>query len=130
MSDIDPQELINDLDDALREAGETVILRRIHGATGLPVEVTLLARLDDFVNTAQLAGDIIEKIQNFILSPTEINLAGWPGVHPNDPTGIDLRIPYTNDELVTHSGRLTVISGKGFYVQDILVRIEGRGRGE
>lgn len=128
MSEINPQELIADLDEGLREAGTSVKLIRYYGENRIPSEVDLQAVLRGY-SANEIAGDIQQTDQMFIISPSEINLAGWPGYHNNEPTAIDLRVPRKNDQILTDRGKLTVQEAEGIYVQEVLVRINGRARG-
>jgi len=128
VSEVNPQELINDLDEGLREAGTSVKLIRLYGEARTPVEVDLKMVLRGYSAT-EIAGDIQQTDQMFIASPTEINLVGWPGYHNNEPSTIDLRIPRKNDQIITDRGKLTVQEAEGIFVQEVLVRINGRARG-
>lgn len=126
--DINPQELIDDLDEGLRNAGEEVKLSRFFGINRIEISVNLQAVIVGY-RANEVAGDIQQTDQRFIISPTKINQAQWPGFHNNETEGRDQRIPRRNDEILTDRGRMTVQEAMGRYVQGILVRIEGRIRG-
>jgi hypothetical protein len=128
MSEINPQELIADLDEGLREAGTSAKLIRLYGEERTQSKVDLNIVLRGY-SAHEIAGDIQQTDQMFIISPTEITNAGWPGYHNNEPDNIDLRIPRKNDQIETSRGKLTVQEAEGINVQGVLVRIQGRVRG-
>jgi hypothetical protein len=128
VSEVNPQELIRDLDNGLAEAGTDVTLVRYYGSTRVPVSVDLKAVLRGY-SAEEISGDIQQTDQMFIISPTEITNASWPGYHNNEPTNIDLRVPRKNDQIITSRGKLTVQEAEGIVIQDVLVRINGRVRG-
>lgn len=121
-------DLIQRLDDALAEAGSDVILRRVFSTALVPYDVTVRARIDGYT-PVELVGEITQQDQRFIISPTQIDAAGWPGYTTGQNPNIDNRIPRKNDVLITARGKLTVQAANGFYIDDALVRIEGRVRG-
>jgi hypothetical protein len=88
--------LIDALDDALRQAGEDVILRRTVGAApnSVSVDVKCRARVTA-VSTQQIEAGIPATQLNVILSPTQINEAQWPGgtIPVLPPFDVDQRIP-------------------------------------
>ncbi|WP_257164683.1 hypothetical protein [Bradyrhizobium sp. SRS-191] len=90
--------LIAALDRALRVAGEDINLRRRFGEA--PNEtfatVTCRARVDRQVIGQSPAGILLTKY-SLILSPTQINEAGWPGAVLADQPDADPRIPREND---------------------------------
>lgn len=88
--------LIAALDQALKLAGEDIILRRTvgKGDNQVNVDVTCRARVVA-VSVEQLAAGIPATDLNLILSPSEINAAQWPGgqLPAVPPLNIDQRIP-------------------------------------
>ncbi len=120
------------LDRALDRGGEVVTLRRVVGAaTQVFIDVKVRAFLRGY-DPSELGGEITQQDQRFILSPTEIDRAQWPGGLPiaSPPSTVDPRIPRKNDVLLTSRGKLTVQSAAGLYPEGELVRIEGRARGQ
>lgn len=118
-----PAQHIADLDVALAEDGEDIILRRI--TAGVNTDVTCRAFVRG-VSPEQLAAGVNQDNSNVIISPTEIIGAGWPGT---TLIAGDARVPTSNDWLVI-AGRLRKI---GFvapiYVAGELVRMDIRVTG-
>lgn len=126
-----PAGAIARLDASLARRGENVTLRRAVGAANQQViDVRIRTLLRGYAPN-ELVGDIKQQDQAFILSPTQINAAQWPGGTPPPQSGppVDQRIPQLHDRLVTTRGVLTVQAAAGIYMADVLVRIEGRARG-
>lgn len=125
-----PAGTIARLDDSLARRGETVTLRRVVGAANqVFIDVTVRVLLRGYAPN-ELVGGITQQDQAFILSPTQIDAAQWPGgTPPTSGPPVDQRIPRLNDRLITTRGVLTVQAAAGIYVGDVLVRIEGRARG-
>jgi hypothetical protein len=126
----DPQSLIDDLDAALADAGEDVTLRRLRGTPQVATDVVCRAVLRGYADRELVGGMITEQDQHFILSPTQINAAGWPGAAADTNTTADQRVPINGDRMLTTRGWMTVMTAGGFYDQNVLVRIEGRVRGQ
>lgn len=109
---ISPETLICDLDNALRDAGQPVTMRRLTlGPTGLQVhfDVEMRANVRP-VKPEQLIAGIDQAQRRVILSPT--GLAGFPApIRKNDKCVIDGVV--TNVEFV-----------KPIRVDDVLVRVE------
>lgn len=89
-------DLITELDNALAEAGEDIILRRVVGSAPnqISVDVTCRARVDA-ATVEQIAAGIPATELNVIMSPTQINNAQWPGGHVPalPPFNLDQRVP-------------------------------------
>ncbi len=121
---IDPQALIADLDDALKD-GEEFVLRRVTGSgdSAVNTDVTCLGRIDA-VTTEDIAAGFKATDLNVILSPTQINNAGWPGASPGP--GIDPRVPLANgpDKAIIRGYTRQILFPKPFYVAGTLVRLE------
>lgn len=124
----DPESLIFDLDESLGEVGESVTLRRTFGTELMPIDVVCRTVLRGY-QPQELVGEITQQDQNFILSPTEINNARWPGYFSTQSIGVDARIPRKNDVIISTRGNLSVQAAAGIYINNVLVRIEGRVRG-
>lgn len=126
---ITPKSIIADLDSALEEAGESITLRRTVGTQLIPFDVENIRAVLVGYEPEELVGEITQQDQKFILSPTEINRHQWPGFRTGTTTATDDRVPRKNDIIISSRGKLTVQAASGRYVQDVLVRIEGRVRG-
>lgn len=127
---LSPESLISKLDAFLEKAGEDITLRRLYSTNRIASDVEVRAVVRGY-DPQELVNEITQQDQKVIISPTEINNLGWPG--PDFNPGLDsndIRIPKKNDEVLTSRGKLTVQAGVGFYIQDILVRIEMRVRGQ
>ena len=73
-------DLIAALDQALAEAGEDIILRRVIGSAPNQVNIDVVCRARvDAVRAEQIAAGIPATDLNVIISPTQINNAQWPG---------------------------------------------------
>lgn len=119
------QEAIAALDDALHQAGESVRLLRMATApaSGIASEVTCLALIRGYAPSELVAGTGIgQQDQKMIISPTPILMAGWPG-------GGGSPVPRQGDRIISNRGPLTIQDAAGFYVADVLVRIEIQARG-
>lgn len=125
---ISPESIIFDLDQAIAEAGEIVILRRTFSTNLIPFDVNVGMILRGY-DSQDLVGEITQQDQKFIQSPTEIIESQWPGFQTGQNSSVDNRIPRKNDIIISSRGKLTIQAAAGFYIQNILVRIEGRARG-
>lgn len=126
-------ELIASLDNALAEAGEDVILRRVvgSGSAVANIDVTCRARVDA-MKTEQMAAGINATDLNVIISPTQINDAQWPGgtVPILPPFDVDPRIPRASvDKMIVRNSirNITFVDAK--VIGDELVRIDLRVSG-
>lgn len=115
-------EELADLDEFLADDGETLFLWRGNGA-----RVTCRAFVRGY-QPQEIVGSITQQDLKVILSPTQINAAGWPNLAPTTPAG-DPRIPLKGDRMLTSRGPLTVQAAVGIYAMDTLVRIEAQARG-
>lgn len=116
-----------DLDDALADAGEDVILRRPAGTQPNPVgkdaDVVCRALVRSYrLREEDLASAITQGVWLVSISPTEIANARWPGLSSNlvpIPS-----IPRRSDQILFH-GRTHQVTGVGtLYAGGKLVRIE------
>lgn len=128
----DTESLIADLDAALAEAGEDIVLQHLTlgpGGTQIPFSVTCRAAVRGYSPDELIAGSgIIQKDRKIILSPTEITVAGWPGPMPVS-AGIDKRVPRAGDRVMRNGQAMAVQAAEGIYVQGELVRLECQARG-
>ena len=117
------------LDRAIARAGMTVRLSRTTGA--MPNQTTVAADVPAIVRayrTEQLVGTVTQGDSNVILSPTDIERAGWPGGTP--PTnGTDARVPKTTDKVVFLGRSCSIIAVKPLYIRGELARIDLQVRG-
>lgn len=115
------------LDEALREAGEDIILRRVvgTGASAVNVDVTVRASVRAFAPD-ELVGTISQSDSMVIISPTQIVAAQWPGgqpvsgaIHQADP-----RVPKIGDKAIIQGRIRNIAFVKPIVVAGELVRIE------
>lgn len=119
---------IADLDAALRMAGELAKLYRRPAAGVFSIDVWCTLR--GYAPSEIIAGaDMTQQDQQMVLSPTDLIAGGWPGPGITPP-GPPL-VPRRGDRIVTASGRgLTIQAAQGIFIGGVLVRIDGRARGE
>lgn len=112
-----PQDIIAELDAALAEVGQDVVLRRYLGpGVTNPVDVTCRARITDYT-TQTLAGNIAQGDRRAIISPTEATAASWP---------LPVRV---GDKLVINGREFNIEGRNSFAPQNVVVRIELQVRG-
>ncbi len=119
---------IAELDSALAEDGEDIVLRRVTGTTLASMtfeDVTCRAFVRGY-DPRELVAGFTQQDSRVILSSTEINAAGWPSDAPSSPPTIDDRIPRKNrgDKCIIASKVRNVEAGVGIYIGDTLIRIE------
>lgn len=117
-----PAECIAALDAGLADNGESVRLMRIVG--GVPIaQASCLAIMRGYKATDVIPqSNITQQDQLAIFSPTMLLAANWPTVGASP-------VPRSGDRIISNRGPLAVMAAVGFYVQDILVRIEAQVRG-
>lgn len=113
-------EHVADLDAALAEDGENVVLRRT-GVTDLTVRAFVRG-----VSPEQLAAGVKQDNSNVIISSTEIIEAGWPGTVSDTE---DTRVPKLSDKLVIASRVRQIEFVAPIYVAGELVRMDIRVTG-
>lgn len=118
-----PAEHIADLNAALAEDGEDIILRRV--TSGVNNDVTVRAFVRG-VSPEQLIAGVKQDNSNVIISPTEIIDNGWPGT-VSDVS--DVRVPTTNDWLVIAGRPRKIEFVAPIYVAGELVRMDIRVTG-
>lgn len=126
-------ELIDALDRGLERKSEEVTLRRPFGAGAQQrfVSVKCRARVTG-VRDDQISAGITQSELNFVMSPTQINEAQWPGgqVPQLPPFDIDQRIPRAQADQIIARGRVHTITFVDPQIIDgELVRIDGRMTG-
>lgn len=115
---------IDALDRALKRSGQPITLRKINGTAGLNnVDVNCLALVRGYT-PGELVGDIKQQDSFVVLSPTSINIAGWPGVQVDGKA--DIRIPSKarGDIAIIVNVLRSVQAAVGIYIGTTLVRIE------
>lgn len=117
---------IDALDRGLKRAGQTITLTRI-AINGLPaVSVDCPASIRGYT-PQELVNGITQQDSKVILSPTQINAEGWPGIQVSGQP--DIRIPSKTrgDTCTINGNKRSVQAGVGIYLPgnpDKLVRIE------
>ncbi|SHJ70226.1 hypothetical protein SAMN05444159_1268 [Bradyrhizobium lablabi] len=126
--------LIAALDDALAQAGEDIILRRVIGTA--PNQVNIDVKCRARVNAAtvqQLVAAIPATEMNVILSPTQINNAQWPGGHIplQPPFDVDQRIPRVGgaDKMIVRNVLRSITFVDAKVINGELVRLDVRVSG-
>jgi hypothetical protein len=127
-------DLIAALDNALAQAGEDIILRRVVGTA--PNQVNIDVKCRARVNAAtvqQIVAGIPATDLNVIISPSEINAAQWPGgtVPALPPFNLDQRIPRITTDKALMRGQqpraVAFVDPK--FINGDLVRIDFRVTG-
>lgn len=113
-----------------RSGGEDVVLRRrVPGKA--PIDVTCRARVNRLASPESAPGPKVALLE-IIISPTQINAAGWPGDRVVEPVSIDQRIPRENgpDQVIARGENpRTVVLCDPKFVSGTLVRIDLRVSG-
>lgn len=132
-------ELIAALDDSLASNSEEAILRRPFGAGANQrfVSVTVRLKLVGWFprsagGGADISVGIVQDFYEFIMSPTQINDAQWPGGTPPQlpPFNIDQRIPRASVDQFIIRGRVrAILHVDPMFIGGELVRINGRVEG-
>lgn len=122
MTDTSPASLIADLDAALADAGENIILRRLTGTQQIPFDVTVRAHVTP-VKAEALVGAVTQTASKVIISPTEITRAQWPGFQTG-VTGPDAVLPRKGDKAVIGGRARNIEFAAPLYRGGALVRIE------
>lgn len=128
-------DLIAALDNALAQAGEDIILRRVIGMAPnqINIDVTCRARVNA-ATVQQLVANIPATDLNIIISPTQINDAQWPGgtVPALPPFNVDQRVPRvggTDKVLLRGAAPRSVAFVDPKFINGELVRIDMRVTG-
>lgn len=129
--DQSPAAMIARLDASLERCGEDVVLRRNTlgpGGAQIPFDATIRGHVRGY-DPKELTGTIIQGDSKVIVSPTDIDRAGWPGPAVGAVVG-DRRVPRKNDVVVVQGAPRQVMSAAPKYVAGTLVRIEIQVRGQ
>lgn len=118
---------IDALDEALAEAGEDVILRRIvgTGSAAVNIDVTVRASVRRDARAIELVGTLAQGEDAVSISPTQIDAAQWPGGQPasNATHKPDPRVPLVNDTLIIQGRPRKVKMVMPIVIEGELVRI-------
>lgn len=117
-----PQAAIAALDRQLHLHGHDAVLRRAtwSGTTKTTADVTVRIKLRGYAPD-ELVGGIIQGDSAVVMSPTQINAAGWPSGAPEPPKA--------GDTLVSAGRARAVIAAEPIYLGGEVVRIEMQVRG-
>ncbi|MDF2809321.1 MAG: hypothetical protein K0S56_352 [Microvirga sp.] len=117
-----PAAAIAALDKQLRRHGQDAVLRRStwSGTTKNSVDVTVRITLRGYAPD-ELVGGITQGDSEVVMSPTQINAAGWPSGAPEPPKA--------GDTLVSAGRARAVIAAEPIYLGGELVRIDLQVRG-
>lgn len=126
-------DLIDALDSALAEIGEDAILRRPYGSGNSQGFVSVTVRIKvDGLRDDQISAGIVQDELNFIMSPTQIKDAQWPGgtIPQLPPLNQDPSVPRPGSDQMVSGGKVRQIT----YIDPVvvggeLVRINGRMTG-
>lgn len=123
------------LDLALAADGQDIELWRLQGAGTNPAKVKVGCRA--FVRrraNKELVGAIVQNDDWVIISPTEIDRAGWPGPWTPSMPGVpaeatqnpnrDYRLPRKGDKAVINGIDRAIEVVKPIYLDNALIRIE------
>jgi len=117
---VTPQAEIARLDRQLQQRGEDIVLSR-KSATG-SVDVTCRAKVSDYQPHELLPGTgLAQGDSRVVISPTQINDAGWPGDAP--AVAGDPRLPMSKDSALIGGRRRAVKAVAPVYMQNVLIRI-------
>ena len=112
-------DFITDLDAALAEDGEEIILRRVAGAANIDVKVQANVRL--VTREEELVDGITQDDIKVIVSPTQIAAAQWPG------GGVDAAAPFNVDRSQPKKGDKLIYQGRVYRVeQAISIKVAGQ----
>lgn len=130
----DPNDLIDELDRALDETGEDITLRHVSGTGDAQTFTDVKCRARVLALTLEeIAAGIAQDNQSVIISPTQINDAGWPGAvlqQGSPPFNPDSRIPRINiDQAIIQGRSRTITFVNPLFINGTLVRINMRVSG-
>lgn len=121
-----PTAALSMLDRQLARSGRPATLRRLMPAAA-PIDAAVRVALAGYAPEA-ITGNVVAGDARAILSPTDVDAAGWPGAGAVGD-GLDERIPRFGDLLVVGGRSYAVITAEGRVIGDALVRIEMQVRG-
>lgn len=113
-----PQQAIAMLDRQIAKSNQTVTIRV------LPSTDVVVPALVRSTTSTDLVAGLVQGESIVIVSPTQINAAGWPGTQPAGKP--DNRVPSKNrgDMVVINNQLRAVQNANPVYMNDVLVRIE------
>ncbi len=117
-----PAAAIAALDQQLAAHGQGVQLRRFPAASDVPVDLPCRAFVRGYT-ADELVGGIMQTDSKFILSPSQIISAAWPGAVEGEPW------PVIGDWLIVLGRPRRIEHAQPVVLADVVVRIEGRIRG-
>lgn len=110
---------VADLDAALAEDGEEIILRRVIGAANIDVKVQANVRLVS--QQEELVAGTTQDDIKVIISPTQIAAAQWPG------GGVDAAAPFNVARSHPKKGDKLIYQGRAYRVeQAISIKVAGQ----
>lgn len=105
-------DVIAELDAALEESGEDVVLRRVVGTgNAVNIDVTIRANVRSARTPDQLAAGVYQDDIRVIASPTQIRDAQWPGGVATRPA------PFNPDQSLPRRGDFLIVKGRKFHVE-------------
>lgn len=117
---------ILELDRSLADVGEDLVIRRVTGTTSQTnTDLAVRGSVRGY-QPQELTTNIIQGDTKVILSPTQINAAGWPGVSGGV---LDHRVPRRGDKAIVQGKTLNIEAAAPIYVDNTLVRLELQVRG-
>lgn len=121
-----PQDAIDALDDALKAAGEEVVLRRIVGLLPNIAKVDVKCRA--FVRAwrlreEELVSGIDQAVVLVTLSPSEIARAKWPGGEL-PVAGVAPSLPRRLDYVIVKNRLRSIQAVEPLFIAGVLVRID------
>lgn len=118
---------VRSLDEAVRDVGEDIIIRRAvgTGSAAVYIDVTVRAVVRAFA-AAELVGTLKQTDSLVIISPTQIAAAQWPGGQPVSAATFqaDPRVPKVGDKAIIQGRIRNIDVVKPILVDGDLVRLE------
>lgn len=128
--DTSPAAVIARLDAALARRGEDIVLQRLTlgpGNSQIPFAVTVRALVRGLDPVDLVEGEAQQR-SRVVLSPSEIDRAGWPGpaavAAGQAPAAADRRVPVDGDRAVIAGVARRIEAAVGIRMAGVLVRIE------
>lgn len=120
-----PESAIAMLDRQLAAHGEDVVLQRVTGTTNQAVfSANCRARLLQPSPTTPLAAGLVQDNLRYILSPTDIDAAQWPGPAVLPAPSGDRRIPRKGDRLIVQGIARTIQNATARIIDGTVVGVE------
>jgi len=105
---------VADLDSALAESGEDIILRRFVGTTNpVNIDVEVRANVRRVKGPDELVNGIGQDDLRIIISPKQISCVQWPG------GGIDAAAPFDVDRSLPRRGDRVIVKGFMYRVETV-----------